>query len=514
MEAFKEGYEFFEKNAGNFAGYAAGVHYIDSVESEIKKLVNSLNEFKSSGALIDTLKGDAAEFFHAGTFNINAAINSSKNRVQVDRSHDFGSPDITGVNFDAKFGLKYYKDATSTAKQQSKSIIDCYNDYKPKGIKDEFPIYLEKRSMDKEIDPNTTVYFEQHRIVPSDQLEEIIAILESKGQEYSINSPKGFNKYEDTRNYLSDKVKDNEGNESIPLSKQEAHDLAQLAKEGGVNSEDLHLTTEELIKYTRILKQSYKAGLTAATISMVLQVAPEIWNSIAYLIKNGYVDEKQFKKIGFAALTGAGEGFVRGTVSAAITASCLSGVFGKDLKKVNPSVVGVVTVLVMNSMKSSYKVFTGEMNRSEMVNELIKEMFITTCAFSMGLLGNAYIKIPLPNFLSKLNNVVSLGYMIGSFVGSIAGSVIYSSIYNPVLSFCVDSGFTLFGLVDQNYELPEEVLNEIGIEVFEYEKFEYEPFEYEKFEYEKFEYEQFEYEKLHTIFLRRGVIGVNCVGYM
>ena len=514
MEAFKEGYEFFEKNAGNFAGHAAGVHYIDSVESEIKKLVNNLNEFKSSGSLVETLKGDAAEFWHGGTFNINSAVNSSKNRVQVDRSHDFGSPDITGVNFDAKFGLKYYKDATSTAKQQSKSIIDCYNDYKPKDIKDEFSIYLEKKSIDKDIDPNTTVYFEQHRIVPSDQLEEIIAILESKGREYSINSPKGFNKYEDTRNYLSDRVKDNKGNESIPLSKQEAHDLAQLAKEGGVNSEDLHLTTEELIKYTHILKQSYKAGLTAATISMVLQVAPEIWNAIAYLIKNGYVGERQFKKIGFAALTGAGEGFVRGTVSAAITASCLSGVFGKTLKKANPSVIGVVTVLVMNSMKNSYKVFTGEMNRSEMVTELIKEMFITTCAFSMGLLGKAYIKIPLPKFLSQLNEVVPLGYMIGSFVGSIAGSVIYSSIYNPVLSFCVESGFTLFGLVDQDYELPEEVLNEIGIEVFEYEKFEYEPFEYEKFEYEKFEYEQFEYEKLHTIFLRRGVIGVNCIGYM
>lgn len=514
MDGFREGYEFFQKRAGNFAGIVDGEQYIDTVNSEIDNLMNSLNNLKSSGSLVETLKGDAAEFWHGGTFNIKAVINSSKNRVQVDRSHDFGSADITGVNFDAKFGLKYYKDATSTAKQQSKSIIDCYNDYKPKGIKDEFPIYLEKRSMDKEIDPNTTVYFEQHRIVPSDQLEEIIAILESKGREYSINSPKGFNKYEDTRNYLSDRVKDNKGNESIPLSKQEAHDLAQLAKEGGVNSEDLHLTTEELIKYTHILKQSYKAGLTAATISMVLQVAPEIWNAIAYLIKNGYVGERQFKKIGFAALTGAGEGFVRGTVSAAITASCLSGVFGKTLKKANPSVIGVVTVLVMNSMKNSYKVFTGEMNRSEMVTELIKEMFITTCAFSMGLLGKAYIKIPLPKFLSQLNEVVPLGYMIGSFVGSIAGSVIYSSIYNPVLSFCVESGFTLFGLVDQDYELPEEVLNEIGIEIFEYEKFEYEPFEYEKFEYEKFEYEQFEYEKFHTIFLRRGVIGVNCIGYM
>lgn len=502
MEAFNEGYEFFEKNSGNFAGHAAGVHYIDAVESEIKKLVNNLNEFKSSGALIDTLKGDAAEFFHAGTFNINAAINSSKNRVQVDRSHDFGSPDITGVNFDAKFGLKYYKDATSTAKQQSKSIIDCYNDYKPKGIKDEFPIYLEKRSIDKEIDPNTTVYFEQHRIVPSDQLEEIIAILESKGRESSINTPKDFNKHEDTLNYLSDRVKDNEGNESIPLSEQEARELARLSKEGGVNSEDLHLTTEELIEYTNILRQAYKAGLTAATISMALRVAPEILNAIAYLIKNGEIAEGQFKKIGFAAITGAGEGFVRGTVSAAITASCKAGLCGSAMKSIDPSVVGAVTVLVMNSMKNSYQVTTGNMSRSEMVNELIKEMFVTTCALSMGSVSQSLIEIPV------------LGYLIGSFVGSVAGSVIYSSIYNPVLSFCVDSGFTLFSLVDQNYELPEEVLKEVGIEVFEYEKFEYEPFEFEKFEYERFEYEQFEYEKLHTIFLRRGVIGVNCVGYL
>ena len=30
MEAFKEGYEFFEKNAGNFAGHATGIHYVNS----------------------------------------------------------------------------------------------------------------------------------------------------------------------------------------------------------------------------------------------------------------------------------------------------------------------------------------------------------------------------------------------------------------------------------------------------------------------------------------------------
>ena len=502
MDGFKEGYEFFEKHTGNFAGHATGIHYVNAVESEIKKLVNNLNDFETSGARIDTLKGDVAEFWHAGTFNINAAINSSKNRVQVDRSHDFGSADITGVNFDAKFGLKYYKDGTSSAIQQSKSIFNRFSEYKSQGGKDGLELYLEKRGYSADTVLSDPIYSGQYRVIPSDQLKEATLFLERKIREEAAKRPEQVHRYEETLKLLNDKVTDNMGNESIALSEQEARELARLSKEGGVNPENLHLTTEELIKYADILKQAYKAGLTAGTISMALRVAPEIWNAVAYLIKNGEVEEGQFKKIGFAAITGAGEGFVRGTVSAAITASCKAGLCGSAMKSIDPSTVGAVTVLVMNSMKNSYQVTTGNMSRAEMVNELIKEMFVTTCALSMGAASQSLIEIPV------------LGYMIGSFVGSIAGSVIYSSIYNPVLSFCVDSGFTLFGLVDQDYELPEEVLKEIGIEIFEYEKFEYEPFEYEKFEYEKFEYEQFEYEKLHTIFLRRGVIGVNCIGYM
>ena len=47
------------------------------------------------------------------------------------------------------------------------------------------------------------------------------------------------------------------------------------------------------------MKQALKAGLNAATISIVLRTAPEIINAIKYLIENGEVDEEQFKKIGF-----------------------------------------------------------------------------------------------------------------------------------------------------------------------------------------------------------------------
>ena len=287
MDGFKEGYEFFEKHTGNFAGHATGIHYVNAVESEIKKLVNNLNDFETSGARIDTLKGDVAEFWHAGTFNINAAINSSKNRVQVDRSHDFGSADITGVNFDAKFGLKYYKNGASSAEQQAKSIFQRFSEYKSQGGKESLDLYLEKRGYSADTILSDPVYTGQYRVIPSDQLKEATMFLERKIREEAVKRPEQVHRYEETLKLLSDKVKDNKGNESIALSEQEARELASLSKEGGVNPEGLHLTTEEMIKFTNILRQAYKAGLTAATISMVLRVAPEVLNAIAYLIKNG-----------------------------------------------------------------------------------------------------------------------------------------------------------------------------------------------------------------------------------
>ena len=111
------------------------------------------------------------------------------------------------------------------------------------------------------------------------------------------------------------------------------------------------------------------------------------------------------------------------------------------------------------------------------------------------------------------------GFMLGSFLGSMIGSFAYTCGYNAILSFCVDTGFTMFGLVEQDYRLPEEALKLMGNEVFEYEKFEFEKFEYEKFEYEKFEFEkfvpeQFDYTQLGIVFLRRGVIGVHKIGYV
>lgn len=129
-------------------------------------------------------------------------------------------------------------------------------------------------------------------------------------------------------------------------------------------------------------------------------------------------------------------------------------------------------------------------------------MFVTTCSLAMGSVAQAFIQIPV------------FGFMLGSFVGSIVGSFAYNVGYNALLSFCVDTGFTMFGLVEQDYELSEDVLKTIGIDVFKYEEFAFNEFSHKEFSFEEFTFDEFRTEEISISILKRGVIGVSKVGYI
>lgn len=505
MEGFAEGYSFFEKNSGSYTAAAMGDAYVCDITDAIGVLRDDMNAFNGFNTKPDALKGDIAEFWHSDTFNINAIVRGSKSRTYVNRSHDFASADVSS-NFGKNFGLKYYKTGTESAKQQAKSVFEKFKEYQSQGGKDSLDEYLAKRGLD-DIDTilNDPIYSGQLRVIPKDQLEEATKWLQRKILEEGSKRPEQVARYQETLKMLTDKIKDGKGTESIALTKEEAEQLARLAKEGKITNETLKklgFSTEELIKYEYVMKQAFKAGVSAATISMVLKVAPEIYKAISYLIRNGELDENQFRKIGFAALKGGTEGFVRGSVSAAITTACKAGLWGEAFKSVNPSVVGAVTVIAIDTMKNAFNVAIGKMQSRELASELLKEMFVSTCSLIGGGVSQAFIEIPI------------LGFMLGSFIGSVVGSFAYNLGYNVFISFCIDTGFTMFGLVDQNYELPDEVMEAVGFEVFRYEEFNYEEFKPEEFELKEFQVEEFETETLSIGFLRRGVISVQQIGYV
>lgn len=506
MDSFKKGYEFFRQNASAFVGAHAGNEFISSINKEILKLQSDINLFQGFQTNSSILKGDVAEFWHSGTHNIDAVVKGKSIRTTVDRSHAFASADVTDNNGTA-YGLKYYQTGSHSAKAQSESVFDRYAQYKANALKaDRAYQSLEEFMLERGYDDvqllNDPVYSGQVRVIPTDQMDEAINWLERKIAKENVIRPDQVQRYEDTLNMLKDKIETSEGTKSIPLSREESELLAQLAKKGEFDANDHGLTTEELVKYKYVMEQAFKAGLTAATISFVLKAAPEIYKAIDYLIKTGELDEQQFRKIGFAALKGGSEGFTRGTISAALTTACMAGVWGESLKSINPAVIGVVTVIVLDVMKNSFFVANGKMTNGELIDNLMRGMYVSSCSLIVGGITQSLIAIPV------------FGFMLGSFIGSSIGSFAYTASYKTYISFCINSGFTMFGIVDQDYQMPKELLNEIGLSTFEYEQTQLELFENSTFEVDTFEFDQFTYETLAITILRRGVIGVNQIGYL
>lgn len=501
MTAFEEGYAFFEKQAGvQVAGGAAGA-YVGRINDAIGTLLNDLNSFRGFNTASDKLKGDIAEFWQADTFNIHAAARSSASKAFVNRSHDFASADISS-NFGKKFGLKYYKTGADSAKQQAKSLLERYKEYQGS---DTYEQFLGKRGLETGTAPSDPIYAGQVRVIPADQMESACNWLKNKIAKESVTRPDQVKRYQETLSRLTDRLKDGKGTESVPLTEADAKVLADMAKDGAISADtlkELGVSTSSAIHFDYLMSEAAKAGLTAAAISVALQVAPEIYRAISYLVQTGEVDEQQLRKIGLAALQGGSEGFVRGSVSAAITIACQSGILGKSLTAVSPNVVAAAVVLTMDTMKNAFAVATGNMTRHEMVQELIHEMFISSSSLLFGTAMQGLFQVP------------AVGFLLGSFLGSVIGSFAYTCGYNAVISFCIDTGFTMFGLVNQDYTLPESVIKEMGMDVFDHIQFEPQTINVQRFTPIGFQPKTVQPCTLGLTVLRRGVIGVSQIGYV
>ena len=105
-----------------------------------------------------------------------------------------------------------------------------------------------------------------------------------------------------------------------------------------------------------------------------------------------------------------------------------------------------------------------------------------------------------------------VGYLLGSLIGT-AFSVVYNIGKKKLISFCVDTGFTCFGLVEQDYQLPEEVLTSMGIDFTPLTRAEISHVPISRISIDE-AVQRSPYETVDIKILRRGIIGVNKVGYV
>lgn len=296
--------------------------------------------------------------------------------------------------------------------------------------------------------------------------------------------------------------------ESKELSIKEAKQIAREAKKGGFDPEKHGFSKDPLFDEVRIkyVDQAMKAGLTAAAITAITQIVPELYKAIDYLIKNGEIDLNGLKKSGKKVISTSGEAFLKGSIAYGVEMAIQNGVLGEALKQVNPSIIGVAVTVVFGTIKDSILVAAGKMSSKEMGMHFVDTVVVSSGYLVSMKIGGAIAQALFPE-------LPGIGFAIGSLLGC-SVAVVYNIGKKKLISFCVDTGFTCFGLVEQNYELPEEVLHEMGVETIPVPRTQVERIDVPRTQIMGAGVETSEYETIDITVLRRGVIGVNKIGYV
>lgn len=343
--------------------------------------------------------------WHSGTFNIDAALKGSKLHTNVPNSNVFGSADIK-TSWGQDIGLKYYRSAAESAKQQATNVLQKFN-----GIKSmEFVEYCTANGISED-NIYRSIYEGQLRIIPTEQLEGAREWLKRKIIEESVKRPEQAERYKETLAMLSDRIS-HENVSSTPLTNDKAVQMAVQSKNGSVTSETLGVSIEQQMKGKYIADQAMKAGAVSAAISLALKIVPVIISMIKKKKEVGELTENDFKELGISALQGGSEGFIRGSISAGFTAVCASGILGEGLKNISPSVVGALVTVIINTMKNGYFVAVGKMRPEQLADEFIQDIGTSAFAVVFGTAGNTVLP--------------GIGYLIGSLVGSMVGSLVFS----------------------------------------------------------------------------------------
>ena len=473
----QRGWEFSAEVLGADLGAYVGAEYIVAVEAAIRQLEDNINSHRYRNLGIEQLQGYMLEEWGAGTFNVDAAAADSPDYATILRSTLKDSVDIhldSGVDYSAKS----YGSAEQTAKAQARFDINT----------------------------GQASYCGQGRLVPADQLDGAKSAAHHEALRNQPIREEVSKAYSETEAKLTDVIENREGVKSRGIGRKELESIAEESKRQGFSAAEHGVTIASAIQLEYLLKQATKAGYTAAAITIAVQLTPEIFKAIDYLIRNGELNPYQIKEMGEKGISIGAEGFLRGSISSVLFIMCKEGIFGEVLKCADPTMLGAFVALVLQTVKNSILVAAGKMAPREM-----GAAFVDTAIMSIGYVIGTRIGGIIGQALGFELPVV--GYLLGSLIGA-SFCAVYNIGKKKLISFCVDTGFTCFGLVGQSYELPEEVLSEIGIETIPIPRARIEITSVPRATIKIAGIEKSSYETIDITVLRRGVIGVNKVGYV
>lgn len=80
--------------------------------------------------------------------------------------------------------------------------------------------------------------------------------------------------------------------------------------------------------------------------------------------------------MGTKGISAGAEGFLRGSISSSLLIMCEKGALGEAFKGINPTILGTVVALVMQTVKNSILVAAGKISTQQMGAAFVDTMVI------------------------------------------------------------------------------------------------------------------------------------------
>lgn len=346
---FCSGWDFAASIAGNDVAASNGKGYIDRIIRQISAMEEAINGHRYRNA--PQFHGYVAEEFGAGTFNINAAAANSRCRAVVLGSNDFGSVDVRVYdrhNIVDDYSFKAYITAEKSAKAQAE--------------------YSTVMGLPK--------YHGQRRWVPMDQFQSAIAHAHRESLRNIEIRPSVSAAYAETEKELTDVVR-HKNVRSVPVTRDQLVEMARKGRAEEFCSKEFGICWQDTVTTEYLLKECALAGCSAATLSTIYSLAPDVFSLAVRLIRKEKILPAEIKNLGIKGVSSYVKSFIQGAVACWIKLLCEKGTFGTAFIGADPTVIGSLVSISMRTVVNTVLLVSGKLSPDAFKAAIIDSVVIT-----------------------------------------------------------------------------------------------------------------------------------------
>lgn len=390
--------------------------YVKRIQEAIDKLETAVVEASDNNQAVAHAQGFVAEEWSTGTHRIDAVVHGEAPTAEalhetVDHGPDiaFGSDRLDPVQ------VKYYGDPDATAHAVA--------------------------------DPG---YGSMDRLIPSDQLPEVRDRLLELADFHDGTDPQVAEQYRAAAALVTDHL-DHGSAHSVPLTRAGAEGLvADARNDHALNLDELGLTPDQVLDVSAWMDQALTAGAEAAAVSLGLQVAAVVAEAVRRALNEGTLTLNDLAELTAGRAGAVSKSAAAGTIAGALTLAAQSGALGDAAELVAPEAISAVVVLSINAAIASYQAAIGQTTWNEAGYRMTKMGAVLAGGYAGAAIAST---IPVP----------VVAQAVGFFIGATTVRVATIGFERVALEDAIETGNTYWGLIDQDYSIPEAVLIRQGL---------------------------------------------------